>query len=255
MMQDRVGIGTDTGRVRSNNEDASIIREELGLRRPLRRHGGAPCRRGGEPDSPSRSSRRPGDHGYGLRGTAAGRRKGRCRRSAAASAESSPGDSALLEAARAAQLGRLREGAIRAEFAGMGCTLVALHLVAGRSLVRDGRRQQALPAPRRTLLQVSDDHTRLRMLERMGVTLEAIDARRIRGVLTRAVGTHHELDVDYGQGEPLDGDLWLLCSDGLTDELDDEAIRSILQARAIPEAPPEPACGARSRPVDGTTCR
>lgn len=55
-------------------------------------------------------------------------------------------------------------------------------------------------------------------------------------MLTRAVGTHLDLEVDYGEGETLDGDLWLLCSDGLTDELADEAIHSVLQSSIDPRS-------------------
>jgi protein phosphatase len=51
---------------------------------------------------------------------------------------------------------------------------------------------------------------------------------QIKGVITRAVGTHETVEIDYGVGPALAGDTWLLCSDGLTDEVPDESIREIL---------------------------
>jgi hypothetical protein len=43
-------------------------------------------------------------------------------------------------------------------------------------------------------------------------------------VITRAVGTESDVDVDTFTIEPAPGDLFLICSDGLTDMVDDDAI-------------------------------
>jgi PPM family protein phosphatase len=43
-------------------------------------------------------------------------------------------------------------------------------------------------------------------------------------VITRAVGTEPDVDVDTFTIEPEDGDLFLICSDGLTDMVDDGTI-------------------------------
>ncbi len=111
---------------------------------------------------------------------------------------------------------------------GMGCTLVALRLREGRAtfvsigdsrlyLLRDG-----------VIGQITEDHTRIRMLRKMGVRLSPASEMQIKGVITRAVGTHPTVEIDYGAGPSFTGDTWLLCSDGLTDEVPDESIRDVL---------------------------
>lgn len=219
------GSASDTGRVRSNNEDASLIREDLGLAVLCDGMGG---HRAGEVASRIAVETFASTFEAVLRQAAAASGEGDIAETGGKCQDSPPGEQALLEAARAANWAVYAKAQSSPDFAGMGCTLVALHLkedCASFVTVGDSRLYLLRGG---TLSQISDDHTRLRMLERMGVSLESIDARRIRGVLTRAVGTHQALDVDCGRGQSAGGDLWLLCSDGLTDELNDDAIRSVL---------------------------
>ena len=52
-----------------------------------------------------------------------------------------------------------------------------------------------------------------------------------RSVITRALGTDPDVDVDAFTVEIHDGDVFMLCSDGLTSMVDDDAIKTILQNR------------------------
>ena len=56
------------------------------------------------------------------------------------------------------------------------------------------------------------------------LTPEEAEAHPQRSVITRAVGTEPDVDVDTFTIEPEDGDLFLICSDGLTDMVDDATI-------------------------------
>ncbi|HEY8074014.1 MAG TPA: protein phosphatase 2C domain-containing protein [Labilithrix sp.] len=58
------------------------------------------------------------------------------------------------------------------------------------------------------------------------------------GFLSRAVGTSKSVAVDVILAKPIDGDLYLLCSDGVTKMLDEDAIAELL---ATPLPPPEKA--------------
>jgi protein phosphatase len=117
-------------------------------------------------------------------------------------------------------------------YRGMGCTLVALRLRDDTaSFVSVGDSRLYLLRESR-LHQVSQDHTRLRLLEQMGYKLDPAEVKQLQGMLVRALGTKPAVEVDHGSGPALCGDLWLLCSDGLTDELADEDIRSILLGAA-----------------------
>jgi protein phosphatase len=74
------------------------------------------------------------------------------------------------------------------------------------------------------------------MLERMGIPLDATEARQMHGLLIRALGTHEKVDIDHGHGNVYRGDVWLLCSDGLTDELGDAEIARVLTENPAPQS-------------------
>ncbi|HZB22669.1 MAG TPA: Stp1/IreP family PP2C-type Ser/Thr phosphatase, partial [Gaiellaceae bacterium] len=83
-------------------------------------------------------------------------------------------------------------------------------------LVRDGE-----------LEQLTQDHSLVGELVRTGrLSPEEAESHPQRSVITRAVGTDPDVDVDTLTVETRSGDVFLICSDGLTDMVDD---RTILQ--------------------------
>ena len=87
------------------------------------------------------------------------------------------------------------------------------------------------------LEQVSHDHSLVADLVRAG-ELSAEEAARHpqRNILTRALGIEADLVVDTWELVPVVDDRYLLCSDGLVNELDDPQIAEILESHADPEA-------------------
>jgi PPM family protein phosphatase len=86
-------------------------------------------------------------------------------------------------------------------------------------LVRDGR-----------LEQLTEDHSLIAELLRSGkLSPEEAVTHPQRSVITRAIGTDPDVDVDTFTIEPKAGDVFLLCSDGLTDMIDDETIRELVE--------------------------
>jgi protein phosphatase len=55
----------------------------------------------------------------------------------------------------------------------------------------------------------------------------------LKNVITRALGTQSQVTPDVFEMEAEAGDLFLLCSDGLTRELSDQTIESVL-SRDLP---------------------
>jgi protein phosphatase len=108
---------------------------------------------------------------------------------------------------------------------GMGTTITAAlvengvvwigHVGDSRAyLMRDGKLQQ-----------LTDDHSLVGELQRTGkLSTEEAVVHPQRSVITRAVGTDPDVDVDTMPIEPRTGDVFLICSDGLTDMIDDETI-------------------------------
>jgi protein phosphatase len=81
------------------------------------------------------------------------------------------------------------------------------------------------------LEQISLDHSLVEEQVRMGRMTHA-DALRsqYRNVITRALGTQPSVAPDLFELEAEPGDVFLLCSDGLTGEISDELIESMLEA-------------------------
>jgi protein phosphatase len=81
-----------------------------------------------------------------------------------------------------------------------------------------------------TLEQLTDDHSLVAELVRRG-ELSARDAEihPQRSVITRALGTDPDVDVDAFTWRPEAGDVYLLCSDGLSDMVAGDGIEEILR--------------------------
>jgi serine/threonine protein phosphatase PrpC len=121
---------------------------------------------------------------------------------------------------------------------GMGTTVTAA-LVEGESVaighVGDSRAYRIRGSE---LEQLTDDHSLVADLVRSGrLTPEEADAHPQRSVITRALGTDPEVDVDTFAVEAEPGDVFLLCSDGLTTMVaDDEILRIIGESKTLEAA-------------------
>ena len=130
------------------------------------------------------------------------------------------------------------------ELAGMGTTVVAIGIVEEDSEVRlaivnvgDSRAYRLSGGQ---LDQISDDHSLVGELFREGrLTADEARAHPQKNIVTRAVGIDRYVAVDEFQILPRTGDRYLLCSDGLTDELTEDDIASVLRTVAEPEAAAE----------------
>ena len=79
------------------------------------------------------------------------------------------------------------------------------------------------------LEQLTDDHSLVGELVRSGkLSPEEAETHPQRSVITRALGTEPDVDVDTFTVEARPDDLYLLCSDGLTDMVSADEIFSIL---------------------------
>lgn len=89
------------------------------------------------------------------------------------------------------------------------------------------------------LQQLTTDHTRVHELLAHGaITREQAHSHSDRHVLTQCLGIGKDLQVAPGHvtGTLQPGELLLLCSDGLTDELSDSVIAGLLASNTTPQA-------------------
>jgi protein phosphatase len=78
--------------------------------------------------------------------------------------------------------------------------------------------------------QLTDDHSLVAELVRSGrLSPEEADIHPQRSVITRALGTDPDVDVDSFSVEAKAGDVFLICSDGLTSMVDDQEILGIVE--------------------------
>jgi PPM family protein phosphatase len=116
--------------------------------------------------------------------------------------------------------------------AGMGTTVTAAvveedavrigHVGDSRAYrIRDGK-----------LEQLTDDHSLVAELVRSGkLSPEEAGVHPQRSVITRVLGTDPDVDVDTFPVEAQEGDIFMLCSDGLTSMVDDKAILGLVEGR------------------------
>ena len=139
---------------------------------------------------------------------------------------------ALTAAIRAANQAILQRGRADPELWGMGTTVTAAAVAGDRvlQLAHVGDSRAYLLRKGAPLRQLTTDHTVVaEAVERGLLTREQAAIHPQRGVVTRAVGLDPDVRVDLP--EPLElepGDQVLLCSDGLTEVVDDDQIAGVL---------------------------
>ena len=112
---------------------------------------------------------------------------------------------------------------------GMGTTLTAALLEDGQVTIGHVGDSRAYRLRGGQLEQLTEDHSLVADLMRSGrLTPEEAETHPQRSVITRALGTDREVDVDTMTVEASPGDVFLLCSDGLTTMVADEDILDLL---------------------------
>jgi protein phosphatase len=108
---------------------------------------------------------------------------------------------------------------------GMGTTITVALVEDGQVAIGHVGDSRAYLIRDRRLEQLTEDHSLVAELVRSGkLSPEEADTHPQRSVITRALGTDPDVDVDTFSVETHPGDLFLLCSDGLTSMVDDDTI-------------------------------
>jgi serine/threonine protein phosphatase PrpC len=194
---------TDRGRVRRANEDAFVSRSEAGVF--------VVC--------------------DGMGGAAAGETASRLAADTAASvlAMSGQSESAMREAVRQANAAVYECARRDPQLEGMGTTLVALSLDETAVRIAHVGDSRCYRWRDGLLQRLTQDHSLVEEQVRIGrMTREQARRSPMQNVITRAVGTRSEVVADVQELPLQRGDVFLLASDGLTRELSDAALSSIL---------------------------
>jgi serine/threonine protein phosphatase PrpC len=198
-------VGTDTGRQRRANEDSMLARSPLFV--VADGMGGAQA---GE--VASRLAIESFQHGL---------------------ADTTDLEGSLAAYARAANISIHELSQANAEHAGMGTTLTAVYVGAEEVAIAHVGDSRAYCLRDGELLRLTDDHSLVDELIRQGkLTPEEAVEHPQRSVITRALGPEPEVEIDTRSYRARDGDVYLLCSDGLTTMVPDAALAELLLANA-----------------------
>ena len=112
---------------------------------------------------------------------------------------------------------------------GMGTTVVIATIV-GDSMYVANVGDSRLYLLRDDLKQITRDHSLVQEMVRMG-EMDASEAKfhPDKNIITRAVGAIEELEIDFFEEHVQSGDLVLMCTDGLSNMVDDTDMRQIIQ--------------------------
>ena len=118
---------------------------------------------------------------------------------------------------------------------GMGTTVVAATVKEGYLYVANVG-DSRLYVIDRQIEQITRDHSLVEEMIRIG-ELQRKDARSHpdRNVITRAIGVRSPVKIDFFDVKLEDGDIILLCSDGLTTMVEDEEILQIVRKSSSPK--------------------
>lgn len=147
---------------------------------------------------------------------------------------------ALRQAIRQANEKIHQKGVSAAEFHGMGTTCSCLVLTQGAAIVGHVGDSRVYRLRHRVLEQLTFDHSLVwEMAAASNVSADRVPSCIPKNVITRSLGPHETVMIDLeGPHELREGDVFLLCSDGLTGVVDDPMAGSILSALE-PEAAAE----------------
>ena len=118
---------------------------------------------------------------------------------------------------------------------GMGCTAELIAFSDQNYVLGHVGDSRAYLFRKGQLRQMTRDHSLIQdQIDQNLITPDEAKRHSLRNVILRAVGAKETLAVDLIRGKGLPGDLFLLCSDGLTDMVDDPLIQEILSLPTDP---------------------
>ena len=124
------------------------------------------------------------------------------------------------------------------EYAGMGTTVVAVLAAGDRAALAHVGDSRAYLVRRGKIRQLTDDHSIVgELLRRQEISADAAREHPHRHVLTRALGVRENVEPDLAELSPAHGDVFVLCSDGLTNHIEDlELAKLVTETSDLQEA-------------------
>lgn len=138
----------------------------------------------------------------------------------------------LIESVTLANAEILEAARIEPQFSGMGTTLVAALFHHDRIVLAHIGDSRAYRFRQGALVQLTRDHSQLQ--EQIDAGLVSPEWARFapnKNLITRALGVASQIDVEVSDHQTEDGDIYLLCSDGLSDMLSSEQMVAMFKSK------------------------
>jgi PPM family protein phosphatase len=117
------------------------------------------------------------------------------------------------------------------EYRGMGSTLTLLTIRDNRFYLAQVGDSRAYLLRNGNLVQLTRDHSIVwQLYEDHLITKEDLSHHPRKNLITRSIGTHPEVEADIQNDQVHPHDIFLICSDGLTDVLSDQDIQNFASA-------------------------
>ncbi len=121
------------------------------------------------------------------------------------------------------------------ELKGMGTTMVVLTIIGEKAYVANVG-DSRLYLMEEVLTQITVDHSLVQEMVRLGeLTKEKARLHPDKNIITRAVGAGRDINADFFEFPITKNSILLMCSDGLSNMVDDEHIAKLLKSAKTPE--------------------
>lgn len=125
------------------------------------------------------------------------------------------------------------EGSKNPNLSGMGTTVVAASIIDNTLHVFNVGDSRCYVLDENSILQITKDHSLVEMLVSKGeITRESAEYKENKSKITRAVGAEERVLIDSFEVDLAGNEYVLLCSDGLTNMVDDRKIFNIISSSA-----------------------
>ncbi len=143
----------------------------------------------------------------------------------------------VLEAVASANRAIYQTAKDHPEYTGMGTTVVLSLLHQKRAYIAHVGDSRLYLMREHSLTQITRDHSFIQeMVDRGEISPEEARVHPNKNIITRAVGVHWDVDVDFYSLDLYPGDKLLLCTDGLTNLCPDEKLADVISSDSIEEA-------------------
>ncbi len=217
----RIAGKSDTGRVREHNEDCIAVRPDLALAVLADGMGG---HRAGEVAS-----------GLAVQAVVDELQRVLTESPLASGVDDDGTEAVYLALSTIAQANTLvyKSALENPQYSGMGTTLVLALFAAGSVTIAHVGDSRAYRLRDAQFERLTHDHSMVEEAVRKGMyTLEEAQRNFSKNIITRALGIGPDVDTDVQQFLVHSGDLYLLCSDGLTDVVNDGDLQAALRNTA-----------------------